>query len=354
MDKERKEKTARVQDAEADGIIEGRNAVIEALRAGTTIDKIFIQKGETDKTLGHIASTARAAGVVVVDADKRKLDFMSRTHAHQGVIALTSVREYVSVEDILNIAHEKGENPLIVVCDEISDPHNLGAIIRTAECAGAHGVVIPKRRSAGLTSIVAKTSAGAVSYVPVARVPNIPALLEQLQKEGVWVFGTAAEGTSDLYSADLKGPAAIVIGSEGDGMTRLVREKCDFLVSIPMKGKISSLNASAAAAILKGRKVARRVRAIIIPATQHVYKECIRLGYMDTFIDAGCVVSTPTCGPCLGGYMGVLAEGERCVATTNRNFVGRMGHTASEVYLASPAVAAASAIAGHIASPETV
>ena len=246
MDKERKEKTARVQDAEADGIIEGRNAVIEALRAGTTIDKIFIQKGETDKTLGHIASTARAAGVVVVDADKRKLDFMSRTHAHQGVIALTSVREYVSVEDILNIAREKGENPLIVVCDEISDPHNLGAIIRTAECAGAHGVVIPKRRSAGLTSIVAKTSAGAVSYVPVARVPNIPALLEQLQKEGV-------------YSADLKGPAAIVIGSEGDGMTRLVREKCDFLVSIPMKGKISSLNASAAAAILLYEAVRQRL-----------------------------------------------------------------------------------------------
>ena len=258
MDKERKEKTVRAQDAEADGIIEGRNAVIEALRAGASIDKIFIQKGETDKTLGHIASTARAAGVVVVDADKRKLDFMSRTHAHQGVIALASVREYVSVEDILNIAREKGENPLIVVCDEISDPHNLGAIIRTAECAGAHGVIIPKRRSAGLTSIVGKTSAGAVSYVPVARVPNIPALLEQLQKEGVWVFGTAAEGTTTLYSADLKGPAAIVIGSEGEGMTRLVREKCDFLVSIPMKGKISSLNASAAAAILLYEAVRQR------------------------------------------------------------------------------------------------
>ena len=258
MDKERKEKTVRSQDAEADGIIEGRNAVIEALRAGASIDKIFIQKGETDKTLGHIASTARAAGVVVVDADKRKLDFMSRTHAHQGVIALASVREYVSVEDILNIAREKGENPLIVVCDEISDPHNLGAIIRTAECAGAHGVIIPKRRSAGLTSIVGKTSAGAVSYVPVARVPNIPALLEQLQKEGVWVFGTAAEGTTTLYSADLKGPAAIVIGSEGEGMTRLVREKCDFLVSIPMKGKISSLNASAAAAILLYEAVRQR------------------------------------------------------------------------------------------------
>mgnify|MGYP004618896835 FL=1 len=258
MDKERKEKTVRAQDAEADGVIEGRNAVIEALRAGASIDKIFIQKGETDKTLGHIASTARAAGVVVVDADKRKLDFMSRTHAHQGVIALASVREYVSVEDILNIAREKGENPLIVVCDEISDPHNLGAIIRTAECAGAHGVIIPKRRSAGLTSIVGKTSAGAVSYVPVARVPNIPALLEQLQKEGVWVFGTAAEGTTTLYSADLKGPAAIVIGSEGEGMTRLVREKCDFLVSIPMKGKISSLNASAAAAILLYEAVRQR------------------------------------------------------------------------------------------------
>lgn len=247
------------QEAEADGIIEGRNAVIEALRAGTSIDKIYIQKGETDRTLGHIASTARAAGIVVVDADKRKLDFMSRTKAHQGVIALTSVREYVSVEDILTIAREKGENPLLVVCDEISDPHNLGAIIRTAECAGAHGVIIPKRRSAGLTSIVGKTSAGAVSYVPVARVPNIAALLKDLQKAGVWVFGTAAEGNTTLYDADLKGPAAIVIGSEGDGMTRLVREGCDFLVSIPMKGKISSLNASAAAAILLYEAVRQRL-----------------------------------------------------------------------------------------------
>lgn len=170
-----------------------------------------------------------------------------------------SVREYVSVADILNAAREKGEAPLIVVCDEISDPHNLGAIIRTAECAGAHGVIIPKRRSAGLTSVVGKTSAGAVSYVPVARVPNIAALLKELQKEGVWVFGTAAEGTTTLYDADLKGPAAIVIGSEGDGMTRLVREGCDFLVSIPMKGKISSLNASAAAAILLYEAVRQRL-----------------------------------------------------------------------------------------------
>ena len=249
----------RERDAEADGLIEGRNAVTEALRAGTPIDKIFIARGETDKTLGHIASTARAAGVVVVEADRRKLDYMSATKAHQGVIALAAVREYASVEDILSAARERGEAPLLVVCDEISDPHNLGAIIRTAECAGAHGVIIPKRRSAGLTSIVGKTSAGAVSYVPVARVPNIPALLEQLQKEGVWVFGTAAEGTTELYSADLKGPAAIVIGSEGDGMGRLVREGCDFLVSIPMKGRISSLNASAAAAILLYEAVRQRL-----------------------------------------------------------------------------------------------
>ena len=231
--------------AEADGLIEGRNAVIEALRTEASIDKIFIQKGETDKTLGHIASKARAAGIVVVEADRRKLDGMSRTHAHQGVIALAAA---------------KNEKPLIVVCDEISDPHNLGAIIRTAYCAGAHGVIIPKRRSAGLTSVVAKTSAGAVSHMKVARVPNIPSLLKDLKKQGVWVFGTAADGTTGLYDADLKGPAAIVIGSEGDGMTRLAAENCDFLVSIPMKGDLNSLNASASAAILLYEAVRQRMQ----------------------------------------------------------------------------------------------
>ena len=231
---------------------------MKALRAGTAIDKIYLQKGETDKTLGHIASRARAAGTVVVEADRRKLDGMSRTHAHQGVIALAAVREYATVESILSAAAEKGEPPLLVVCDEISDPHNLGAILRTAECAGAHGVIIPKRRSAGLTAVVAKTSAGAVSYIPVARVANIPSLLKDLKKQGVWVFGTAADGTTELYGADLKGPAAIVIGSEGSGMTRLAAENCDFLVSIPMKGRISSLNASAAAAILLYEAVRQR------------------------------------------------------------------------------------------------
>ena len=255
MDEQRREALT----AGADGVIEGRNAVIEALRAGTAIDKIYLQKGETDRTLGHIASKARAGGVVVVEADRRKLDAMSRTHAHQGVIALAAVREYATVEHILRAAAEKGEPPLLVVCDEISDPQNLGAIIRTAECAGAHGVIVPKRRSAGLTAVVAKTSAGAVAHVPVARVPNIPSLLKDLKKQGIWVFGTAADGATALYKADLGGPAAIVIGSEGDGMTRLAAENCDFLVSIPMRGKLNSLNASAAAAILLYEAVRQRI-----------------------------------------------------------------------------------------------
>ncbi len=231
-------------------IIEGRNAVIEALRAGRTIDKIFIQKGETDKTLGHIASKARDAGIVVVDADRRKLDSMSQTHAHQGVIALAAVREYCTVSDILAIANEKGEAPFVVVCDELSDPHNLGAVIRTSEAAGVHGIIIPKRRSAGLTSIVDKTSAGAAEHMAVARVANLSLAIKELKDAGVWIYGTAAEGNSPLWKTDLKGPICIVIGSEGEGIGRLIRENCDFLVSIPMKGKVSSLNASAAAAVL--------------------------------------------------------------------------------------------------------
>ena len=245
-------------EALADGIIEGRNAVIEALRAGASIDKIYLAKGEADRTLGHIASTARGKGIVVVEADRRKLDGMSRTHAHQGVIALAAVRAYVDVEDLLALAAERGEPPLLVVCDELSDPHNLGAVIRTAECAGAHGVIIPKRRSAGLTAIVAKTSAGAVSHLPVARVANLSACLKELKRQGVWVFGADAAGDRVLYDADLKGPAAIVIGSEGSGMGRLVAETCDFLVRIPMKGKLNSLNASAAAAILLYEAVRQR------------------------------------------------------------------------------------------------
>lgn len=244
---------------EADGIIEGRNAVLEALRAGTPIDKLYLAKGETDAALGHLACVAKSQGVVVVECDRRKLDGLSVTHAHQGVIALSAVRAYAAVEDLLEAARQKGEPPLLVVCDELSDPHNLGAVIRTAECAGAHGVIIPKRRSAGLTAVVAKTSAGAVSHLPVARVPNLTALLKELKEQGIWVFGTAADGDTPLYQADLKGPAAIVIGSEGSGMGRLVAQTCDFKVAIPMRGKLNSLNASAAAAILLYEAVRQRL-----------------------------------------------------------------------------------------------
>ena len=230
-------------------IIEGRNAVMEALRAGRAIDKLFINKGEVDKTLGHIASTARDKGIVVVECDRHKLDFMSQTHAHQGVIAVCAVREYCSVDDIFAIAEERGETPFVIVCDEISDGHNLGAIIRSAECAGAHGVIIPKRRSAGLTAVVDKASAGAAEHMAIARVPNLPAAIRELKERGLWVYGTAADGQSDLWHTDFSGPLALVIGSEGDGMGRLVAESCDFIVSLPMKGRVSSLNASAAAAI---------------------------------------------------------------------------------------------------------
>ena len=246
------------QTAEADGVIEGRNAVIEALRAGVWLDKVYLQKGDADRALGFIASRAREAGAVVVDADRRKLDAMSRTHAHQGVIALAAVREYVPLEELFRVAEERGEPPFLVVCDEISDPGNLGAILRTAECAGAHGVILPKRRSAGLTAVVAKTSAGAVAHIRVCRVANLSAALDELKKRGVWVYGAAAEGENALWRTDLRGPIAVVIGSEGTGMTRLVREKCDALVSIPLRGKTGSLNASAAAAVLLYEAVRQR------------------------------------------------------------------------------------------------
>ena len=241
--------TENSREALENELIEGRNAVIEALRAGRAIDKIFIARGDVDKTLGHIASRAREQGVVVVECDRRKLDFMSRTKAHQGVVALAAVQAYCEISDILAAAEARGEAPFVIVCDEISDPHNLGAIIRTAECVGAHGVVIPKRRSAGLTAIVGKASAGAAEYVPIARVANITAALKELKAAGLWVYGTAADGASALWSTELTGPIALVIGSEGDGMSRLVRESCDFVLSLPMKGRLNSLNASAAAAV---------------------------------------------------------------------------------------------------------
>lgn len=241
-----------------EGMIEGRNAVTEALKSGRVIDKVYIASGDTDKALGRLAAQAKEAGAVIVQTDRRKLDLMSPTGAHQGIIAAVAAHDYASVNDILARAESRGEAPLIVICDELSDPHNLGAIVRTAECAGAHGVIIPKRRSVGLTAVVAKASAGALEYMPVARVSNIPAVMDDLKKRGVWICGTAADGDTELYKADLKGPTAIVIGNEGEGMSRLVSEHCDFRVSIPMCGEISSLNASAAAAILLYEAVRQR------------------------------------------------------------------------------------------------
>ncbi len=338
---------------EVEGQLEGRNAVQEALKSGRTIDKVFVASGDTDRGLQRLAAQAKEAGAVVVSVDRRKLDAMSFTRSHQGIIALAAAHDYCTIDDILAEAAARGEAPLVVICDELSDPHNLGAILRSAECAGAHGVIIPKRRSVGLTATVAKASAGAVEYMKVARVTNISAAIAELKEKGVWVFGTAAEGSipmyqadlsgagaveymkvarvtnisaaiaelkekgvwvfgtaaegsipmyqADLsgpaaivimkvarvtnisaaiaelkekgvwvfgtaaegsipmYQADLSGPAAIVIGNEGDGMSQLVRKNCDVMVSIPMRGRISSLNASAAASILLYEAVRQRI-----------------------------------------------------------------------------------------------
>lgn len=244
---------------EIEGQLEGRNALTEALKSGRTIDKVFVAAGDTDKGLQRLVAQAKEAGAVVVPVDRRKLDAMSTTRSHQGVIALAAATVYYTIDDILQEAADRGEAPLIVVCDELSDPHNLGAILRTAECAGAHGVIIPKRRSVGLTATVSKASAGAVEYMKVAKVTNINSALTELKEKGVWVFGTAAEGSVPMYRADLTVPAAIVIGSEGDGMSRLVRQNCDVTVHIPMKGKISSLNASVAASVLLYEAVRQRL-----------------------------------------------------------------------------------------------
>ena len=233
----------------AEGRIEGRNAVAEAIRSGVSIDKLYIAKGETDRTLARLAADAKRTGAVVVEADRRKLDAMSLTHSHQGVIAVAAAQPYATVEDILRAAEERGEKPLLVVCDEISDPHNLGAIIRTAECAGAHGVIIPKRRGVGLTWAVGKASAGAVEHLPVARVGNLASTLEELKARGLWVYAADMDG-APWCQTDFTGPVALVIGSEGRGVSRLVKEKADFVVSLPLKGKINSLNASVAAGIL--------------------------------------------------------------------------------------------------------
>ena len=230
--------------------IEGRNPVIEALKSGREIEKIIIANGTKEGSINKIVAMAREKNIIIQNVDRSKLDSMSDTKAHQGVIAIAAMYTYKTVEDILNLAKDRNEPPFIIILDEIEDPHNLGAIIRTAECAGAHGVIIPKRRSVGITAVVAKTSAGAIEYLPVAKVTNISSTIELLKKENIWVYGADVEGENYYYEKDLRGPIALVIGNEGKGMSRIVKEKCDFLIKVPMKGKVSSLNASVATSIL--------------------------------------------------------------------------------------------------------
>lgn len=229
--------------------IEGRNAVMEAFRSGKTIDRIFVLDGCQDGPILSIKREAKKQDTIIRYVDKDRLDQLSETGKHQGVIAYAAAYEYAEVDDILNAAKEKGEPAFVVLLDNIEDPHNLGAIIRTAHQAGAHGIIIPKNRAVGLTATVARTSAGALNYMPVAKVTNLSKTIEDLKKEGLW-FAAADMDGEVMYDANLTGPIGLVIGSEGEGVSRLVKEKCDFIVSIPMKGQIDSLNASVAAGVL--------------------------------------------------------------------------------------------------------
>ena len=232
-----------------ESMIEGRNAVIEAYRSGKCVDKIYVLDGCQDGPILTIKREAKKAGSLIKYVDKSLLDNMSETGKHQGVIAVTAAYDYAEVSDILDAAREKNEPPFIVLLDNIEDPHNLGAIIRSAHQAGAHGVIIPKNRAVGLTATVARTSAGALNYMPVAKVTNLSKTIEDLKKEGIWFVCADMDGDL-MYNLDLKGAIGVVIGSEGEGVSRLVKEKCDFVASIPMKGQIDSLNASVAAGIL--------------------------------------------------------------------------------------------------------
>ncbi len=233
-------------------IIFGRNPVSEAIRSGRAIDSVLVAKGAKTGAIVGILAKAKEKKLRIKEVDPKKLDYLCGGGTHQGIAAIAAVCEYKELEDIFALAQERGEDPFVIILDEIEDPHNLGAIIRTAECAGAHGIIIPNRRSAGLSFTVGKTAAGAVEYVPVVRVPNIPAVIDTLKEKGLWIYGADMNG-EDYRKCDMKGAVALVIGNEGKGIGRLVREKCDVIVSLPMKGKINSLNASVAAGILMYR-----------------------------------------------------------------------------------------------------
>lgn len=231
-------------------ILYGRNPVIEALKSGVSVNKLLIAQGDNSGSMKVILSLARERQLVYQSVDKKKLDDICGHKNHQGVVMYISAGEYADVSDILDRAREKNEPPFILILDEIQDPHNLGAMIRTAEACGVHGIIIPKRRSVQLTGAVAKASAGALAHMLIARVPNLPNVIDELKKEGVWIAGTDAGGDTEFFKADFKGPIGIVIGSEGYGIGELVRKKCDYIITIPMVGKVSSLNASVAAGLV--------------------------------------------------------------------------------------------------------
>jgi 23S rRNA (guanosine2251-2'-O)-methyltransferase len=256
FERRRKDRSDSQSESDENQLIYGRNAVTEALKSDRLIDLIFVNKN-AGGSIGRICALAAEKGVMVKQVDDRKLDSLCKGQAHQGCAAMMGCAEYSTIEDILAYAREKGEDPFIIICDEIEDPHNLGAIIRTAEAAGVHGIIIPKRRSASLNHTVFKTSAGAATWVKTARVPNLAAAVKELKDNGVWIYGTDACGES-IYSTDLKGAIAFIIGSEGFGMGRLMKESCDFLVSLPMYGNVNSLNASVAAGICMYEAVRQR------------------------------------------------------------------------------------------------
>ncbi len=250
FDRRRPPRTAEVTDEGVEtGLIIGRNAVRELLKSERSIDKILVQKGERTGSIVVLVAEAIEKNIPVIESEKSKLDELAGFAPHQGIIAYAAEKEYCTVEDILQIAADRGEAPLLVICDGITDPYNLGAIIRSAECCGAHGVIIPKRRAVGLTPLVTKASAGAIEHMAIAKVTNIAATVESLKKAGVWTFAAEAGGTP-LHQTDFTGPCAIIMGSEGDGVSQLVQKTCDAIVSIPMYGEVNSFNVSAAAAIL--------------------------------------------------------------------------------------------------------
>lgn len=246
---ERTPREVREASAAPENIVCGRNSVRELLKSERSVDKIFVRTGDREGSITVIVAEAIRLGIPVIEVDGQKLDNMTCGAHHQGVAAMAAEKQYVTVEEIVQIAHDRGEKPLIVICDGIEDPHNLGAVIRCAECAGAHGIILPKRRAAGLTPVVTNASAGALEHMAIAKVQNIAATIEQLKEMGLWIF-TAEAGGTPYYETDFNTPAAIVLGSEGEGVSRLVRERSDFIVSIPMYGKVNSLNVSTAASVI--------------------------------------------------------------------------------------------------------